>query len=783
VFGLLSIRNEGNEIIKFLSLADVILSTLERLFALTLSNRSKRKIIGHVDKLAGGKICGWAALSSMEARSVYVHLLADDLVVATVEANLYREDLESAGLGTGFHAFELTLPDSRSGTQNFSIVASEVSTICNVDKRISKANASKCHNLVINNALDRFFVKKTPETKVEAAEIDREYSSSRPLILIEIQDLINFLKHHMTVTGIQRVVSGLAQTLIADELLYKDYDIRFCSAGENGYAKIIQTNDLSRLLDKVLAGGVTQNDLRALVTKLEIASAPYSLKRGDIFVIAGAYWIVPDYGSFLMHAKRSGVIVGTYIYDLIPITHPEWVTDDTRRAVTDRAIDIILLSDFFMTISAFVKTDVDRLLHDEFSEIKPVFPVPLPHILPAKGDAKTPPTIRSTDSHEEKYVLCVCTLEGRKNHYMLFRVWAALIRKHGHDKIPNLVLVGKWGWNIERFRSAVEQSSFLDNKIVIKNLVHDDELMKLYQNCLFTVFPSFVEGWGLPVGESLTFGKLCLAAKSSSIPEVGGEFAEYFDPYNFFEVFSVVEKFILDESLVKEKENLIAKSFQCRSWYGFGQDFLAKILDAYNSCQDADRTAFEKQIALDPRQVYKIDTETLCSPTTPWNVRCRQLIRSSGWSPLEAWGCWATSSKARITFRALGVDTGDLAIYIRLNLPPNQIDGSVTIINASGAVAKFVLNLTGFTWVRFTSRYSSEEMLSFTVQRDEVFGVEEPHRTLFVGMSALAFIDAGDAEGRLEVESQILRTSGLLYESSARESLTSQAENAIGQFM
>ena len=66
--------------------------------------------------------------------------------------------------------------------------------------------------------------------------------------------------------------------------------------------------------------------------------------------------------------------------------------------------------------------------------------------------------------------------------------------------------------------------------IAVAETPSDAELAFLYRNCRFTVFPSLYEGWGLPIGESLWFGKLCIASKTSSMPEVGGDLVDYVDP-------------------------------------------------------------------------------------------------------------------------------------------------------------------------------------------------------------------------------------------------------------
>ena len=57
----------------------------------------------------------------------------------------------------------------------------------------------------------------------------------------------------------------------------------------------------------------------------------------------------------------------------------------------------------------------------------------------------------------------------------------------------------------------------------------DPDLAALYRRCLFTVYPSLYEGWGLPVTESLCYGKTPLLSRVASLPEAGGEFADYFE--------------------------------------------------------------------------------------------------------------------------------------------------------------------------------------------------------------------------------------------------------------
>jgi hypothetical protein len=91
-------------------------------------------------------------------------------------------------------------------------------------------------------------------------------------------------------------------------------------------------------------------------------------------------------------------------------------------------------------------------------------------------------------------------------------------------------------------------------------------LTVLYRHCLFTVFPSIYEGWGLPVSESLTHGKFCLASSAASIPEAGGEFCEYLDPWNVPLWTQRLAFYFAHQSAVQEKEKIILQNYKPHTW-------------------------------------------------------------------------------------------------------------------------------------------------------------------------------------------------------------------------
>ena len=96
---------------------------------------------------------------------------------------------------------------------------------------------------------------------------------------------------------------------------------------------------------------------------------------------------------------------------------------------------------------------------------------------------------------------------------LLVRAWRRLLDEMPAAEVPALVFAGRVGYMVADLMQELRNSAFLGGKVVLVDHPDDAELAALYRGCLFTVFPSLYEGWGLPVTESLAFGKPCLVAR------------------------------------------------------------------------------------------------------------------------------------------------------------------------------------------------------------------------------------------------------------------------------
>ena len=140
------------------------------------------------------------------------------------------------------------------------------------------------------------------------------------------------------------------------------------------------------------------------------------------------------------------------------------------------------------------------------------------------------------------------------------------MQRHGADRVPALVFVGMLGWSYDELLADLAASDYLNGKIVMLKGLSDAELHEAYRRCLFTVFPSFGEGWGLPVAESLAHGKFCIVSNRTSIPEVGGNLADYFDPADEQDALAKIERPLLEPAYLATREAQIRAEYRSRAW-------------------------------------------------------------------------------------------------------------------------------------------------------------------------------------------------------------------------
>ncbi|GAB4218986.1 MAG: glycosyltransferase family 1 protein [Candidatus Microgenomates bacterium] len=175
------------------------------------------------------------------------------------------------------------------------------------------------------------------------------------------------------------------------------------------------------------------------------------------------------------------------------------------------------------------------------------------------------------------FILYVGTLQPRKNIQTLIKAFEKLKKIYPEFK---LIIAGKKGWLYEKIFQLV-QNLGLENDVYFTDYVSDLQLMFLYKNAFCFVMPSFYEGFGIPVLEAMSYNCPVISSFSSSLPEIAGEAALYFDPKNEYDL---VEKLkLLKEN--KQLKNELIKKGQKRinefSWQKCADETLKVIQSAF----------------------------------------------------------------------------------------------------------------------------------------------------------------------------------------------------------
>ena len=235
------------------------------------------------------------------------------------------------------------------------------------------------------------------------------------------------------------------------------------------------------------------------------------------------------------------------LYDLSFLDNPEFTTPENVQVCKQGMDEAAKHADIIIAISAYSRT---RFLHyyPEFPESR-VRTVYLASRFAQDLESRAIPGLTPGN-----FWLSVCTLEPRKNLRTLLRAYQIYIRTS--DDFPPLVLAGGTGW-LEQDLPKFVESLGLEPYVIMAGYRDDSELKWLYENCLGFCYPSFYEGFGLPVLEAMSLGAPVIVSNTTSLPEVAGNAALYVSPYD---VNQIAESFKTLETNVELRAQMRSKS-------------------------------------------------------------------------------------------------------------------------------------------------------------------------------------------------------------------------------
>lgn len=342
----------------------------------------------------------------------------------------------------------------------------------------------------------------------------------------------------------EMIVQRIPRKLLSNEKLRH--------AGKKGAKAIYRPTKKGHVISKAIFSKSTRSTTHQAGNRVNFVQE-------DTVLLLGKPWDTPTMLPKLADMKlTTNFKLVAIVYDLVIPLYPHLHTELLFKDYTQYMFELAQAADLVLPISESSKKDYEIFCK------KLSLPCPEQHVI-RLGDRleSVAKPMKPTGPIAKNYVLSVGTIEVRKNHALLYNTYK-LAEENGIE-LPQLIIVGRLGWNSDDIYRLMTRDEAVHNKILIMESVSDSELAWLYEHCLFTVYPSMYEGWGLPVAESIQYGKLVASSNASSMPEIAGELLDYFSPYSAGECLSVMTRYLNDEIRAKA-EDKIKNKYKTTTW-------------------------------------------------------------------------------------------------------------------------------------------------------------------------------------------------------------------------
>lgn len=288
-----------------------------------------------------------------------------------------------------------------------------------------------------------------------------------------------------------------------------------------------------------------------------------AIQPGDAFLSVGHDWALDFTTLFTKVTEGHGARLISFCHDLIPVRFPEYCLGADQDKMVTYFDTLFARSALVLCNSACTERDVVQ------HHANRGLPAPQTLVVPLGCDVPQSDVLPAPDvAPEEDFILYVSTIERRKNHQVLYDVYAELSSHPDFARLPTVCFVGMQGWRVENLMDDIALNRKVSHKFKILPHVTDAQLGQLYRRALFCVYPSYYEGWGLPVAEALALGKVVIASDAGSLPEASGGHALHLGPYDTRAWRDAILRMSTDADWREGWERRVQAGFRPLTWDG-----------------------------------------------------------------------------------------------------------------------------------------------------------------------------------------------------------------------
>ena len=352
----------------------------------------------------------------------------------------------------------------------------------------------------------------------------------KPKILIDSIALLSPL------TGIGRYTYEVAKEIQKNDKYITEYFYGYSSKNLLHPTTKTDIKNIKSFLVKIPILKKITRKLLVLLTK--ISSPKYDL-----------YW----QPNFIPNEGIKAKIIITTVHDFSFLLHKEFHPKERIEYFEKHFFQNITKSDFIITGSEFSKQEILENININASKVKVIYHG-LNHEL-----FKVKEELTLSIDLPPKFIFSVGSIEPRKNLLGLLKAYN-LLSSQLKDTYK-LVLAGFKGWENREIMKLIELNK---EHIHYLGFISDEELVKTYNLASLFVYPSFYEGFGLPVLEAMACGTPVVCSDHSSLPEVGGDAVVYCNPNSVEDIKEKIE-FVLNDTTLQE--NMIHNGVQRASTF------------------------------------------------------------------------------------------------------------------------------------------------------------------------------------------------------------------------
>lgn len=287
----------------------------------------------------------------------------------------------------------------------------------------------------------------------------------------------------------------------------------------------------------------------------------------------GCNWRGAPAGTVLLHSSHDGLQHAAFadevrargwravyfVHDLIPLEFPEY--GRAGEAARHRARMRTVLSS---GVAVVVNSAATGRALEGFAlrEGRMMVPWTVAHLAPVVFPNG------GTGGLAEPYFVMLGTIEARKNHWMVLNVWRQLVAELRAERVPKLVLIGRRGWECEQVVDMLERCEVLRGVVLEQGDCDDAMVGAWLRGARALLFPSFAEGFGIPLVEALAVGTPVIASDLEVFREVAGEVPVYLSPLDGLGWKAMVREFARPDSAVRAAQLRRLAGWEAPTWAG-----------------------------------------------------------------------------------------------------------------------------------------------------------------------------------------------------------------------